>query len=489
MIEKLSARFHVRHPEKPLILFLLIIPSVMIPLRLNNDVWFLLNSGRYVLEKGIPHTEPFTLHEGMAFVMQQWLTAVLFWAVYSAFGPVGLLTVVAGTFAGIILIIYKLCLRISEDNFLISFLVTLFASFLTSLFMQTRPYVFSTLILVLELFLLESFIGKNNPRYLLFLPVLSALLINLHAAMWPMMFILFIPYLIDSFPFHLGFLNGQGYRKGFLFASAGLSLAAGFANPYGLDAMTYLYRSYGDSDIFQLVAEMRPPNINDALGKIIIGAIFIVFLVRYFNRGGEPRLRYTLLELGLAYMTMSSVRSFLYFMTCAVFTCAYYLRKWTPPAGKFIKTEKSTLKLRKILAGLLILAFTATLFLKYQTLLKTREEPDEAGAVRYIRSHAAAGTPVYTAYDEGGYAEFMGLRAYLDPRAEVFLTKNNHQADYIGEFCKLQTGELDYRSFLDKYSFAYVLVSKGDILHTYIPSDADYTLVYEDKHYRVYGKT
>ena len=38
----------------------------------NSDAWFLLNHGRYVASFGIPHVEPFTLHEGFHFVMQQW---------------------------------------------------------------------------------------------------------------------------------------------------------------------------------------------------------------------------------------------------------------------------------------------------------------------------------------------------------------------------------------------------------------------------------
>jgi hypothetical protein len=34
---------------------------------IDNDTHFLLNSGRYVMEHGIPHVEPFTMHEGLLF--------------------------------------------------------------------------------------------------------------------------------------------------------------------------------------------------------------------------------------------------------------------------------------------------------------------------------------------------------------------------------------------------------------------------------------
>ena len=65
-----------------LLQLLVFLPCLFIMLQLNNDTWFLLNSGRYVLQHGIPTIEPFTLHQNFGFVMQQWLTAVIFWVVY-----------------------------------------------------------------------------------------------------------------------------------------------------------------------------------------------------------------------------------------------------------------------------------------------------------------------------------------------------------------------------------------------------------------------
>jgi len=40
---------------------LLCLPFFLIQIKLDNDIWFLLNSGRYVLQHGIPFVEPFTM--------------------------------------------------------------------------------------------------------------------------------------------------------------------------------------------------------------------------------------------------------------------------------------------------------------------------------------------------------------------------------------------------------------------------------------------
>ena len=45
----------------------------------DNDIWFLLNNGRYVINSGIPVVDPFTIHEGLKYVMQQWGTSLFFY--------------------------------------------------------------------------------------------------------------------------------------------------------------------------------------------------------------------------------------------------------------------------------------------------------------------------------------------------------------------------------------------------------------------------
>ena len=47
---------------------LLVIPFVLVCLENktpDNDIWFLFNNGKYVLNYGIPHTDPFTIHIGL----------------------------------------------------------------------------------------------------------------------------------------------------------------------------------------------------------------------------------------------------------------------------------------------------------------------------------------------------------------------------------------------------------------------------------------
>ena len=80
--------------NKILLYSLFIIPFLIFFVRFimfGIDIHYLLNEGKYVLENGIPYIDPFTIHEGLNLVMHQWLTSVVFFAVYSLFGYIGLL--------------------------------------------------------------------------------------------------------------------------------------------------------------------------------------------------------------------------------------------------------------------------------------------------------------------------------------------------------------------------------------------------------------
>ena len=90
-----------------------VVLSVLVLLTINpvidNDFWFLLKGGDYVMANGIPHTEPFTMHQGWNFVMQQWLSSVVFALIYNTFGVMGMVVTMSIISLITTLIIYKIC--------------------------------------------------------------------------------------------------------------------------------------------------------------------------------------------------------------------------------------------------------------------------------------------------------------------------------------------------------------------------------------------
>ena len=470
-----------------LLMLLLFLPCLFLFPALDNDLWFLLASGRYVLSNGIPMVEPFTMHHNMAFVMQQWLSSVVFWLVYSNLGAYGIFALTCIVFACIVLVTYRMAMLLSNHNFLAAFLATMPVSVLLTQFLFTRPIMFTLLILLSELYFLERFIAAKKPVWLLPLPILSALLINLHAAMWPMQFVLLLPYVVDSFRFQIGPIRGQGYDKRSLFAAILLVLAAGFCNPYGLRAMTYLFRSYGYAEFGQ-INEMKPANINLLLGMVIFASFFGILAVYLFRQQRTTKLRYALLTFGTAILALSSIRNFVVFIICGIVPLSYILRDIHLPVER-ARSARSALRLRTILIVLFAIGILYLAQAQVVSLRKASLPPPVAAPIDYLLQENEPGDVVlYTGYNDGAYAEFMGFSPYIDPRAEVFVPKNNGTDNIIQEYFQLQSGGIYYKDVLNKYRFTHLLVDKDDLLNAYLLQDPDYERVYYDEAYAVFQR-
>ncbi len=470
---------------------MLFLPLLAVSTTLDNDIWFILNSGRYVMANGIPHIEPFSMHENLSFVMQQWLTDVIYWNVYRFLGSAGLIALICVLSALTVWLIYKTCMLVSDNNFIVSFSVSLILSCVLSLCITTRPQMLSMLIFALEIYCTENYIRKKKIKYILMLPVLSLLLINLHASMWLMFFVIALPFIVDSFKFKLWIFSGEGFKKLPYLASLAVSVIMGFVNPYGIDAMTYLFRSYGYEEISTVVDEMAPPDLSETTGVIFFAIVALILVVLFLNRNERVKLRYLLLGLGTYVLAMTAYRNLFIFIVGVSSVLAFSLKHLKPESKpeteKTPEEIKSTKRLRVVLIAAICVCLAVAIGVKVNKIITEEADAPSKGAVDYILDNNVAGDVVlYTGYNDGDYSEFRGIRSYIDARAEVFLDSNNGQFNYMKEYVDMQLGKTPYNEVLDKYDFTHIYAAKGDILSTYLPYDSGYEKVYEDKYGSVY---
>ncbi len=508
---------------------------------IDNDTWFLLNHGRFVEQNGFPHVEPFTIHSNFHFVMQQWLFALGIWKIYSLFGIAGLLgfSYIAGTI--ILLIYYKILQIISEGNTRISVEMTAIVGCLVLLmFVKQRPQVASTAIFLLEIYMLEKYHKKEKPPYFIYVTffLLSALLINVHAAMWPLFVIFMIPYLVEIMAKRKAswyMCNLEWDYKPMVILIL-ISIIAGFINPYGIESMTYTIHSYGYKEINSMVAEMRPLALNGALSSI---GIIILFCFTAIYAQHKLPLRYLLLALGTGYMAASSIRSLFLFLVVGTLPLAYILKKWHQvdtikriswkkfcmQGGLMVvviiislyEVAKSHLMIiRWPLLSILFMIFGGIavhcMYIAYRDRhsavnsrvrirfymcllvlylgslcigLKNDMQPVEKELAKSVdillSNNLASEISLWTNYDDGNYLEFHGIHCYIDTRAEVFLPELNGQKNVLYEYEKLLSGELDYREFASRYQFTHFLTRGNDILYTYLASDPDYVLLWDSQ--------
>ncbi len=487
-MKKLIKTIKNYHPPKMVCFIYLLVPLLICFIKnsvFDNDTWFLLHTGKYVLTKGLPWIEPFTIHKGLDFIMQQWLSATIFASIYQTFGSLGLVVFIALVDALIIFITYRLCMLISHHKFYLSIGITFSMSLLLSIFFIVgRPQIFSYLHFLLLFYSLESYLHTKKWQYLIILPIVSLLEINMHASMWWLLFCFLLPYIIDGIAFCFGIFQGEGYKiKPILIAVISM-FVVGLINPYGIKAITYVFTSYGNFYIERMVNEMKTPNIREFSGWIVYGIMFLLLYLYGRNKNKKMKLRYVCLLLGSFVLALSAYRNFALLLLATFFPLAVYFEKEAyDKINEFsFATRKQQILYRATLCVLVIYLITIAIT---NTRFDSRHSLD--GVIDYL-THTT--TPedsiIYTCYNDGGYLEFHGYHPYIDPRAEVFAKANNHKKDILKEYYQLQHGKLDSKEFLQTYSFTHLIVHKKDILYQDLKTNKTYKVVYQDANYQIY---
>ena len=464
--------------------FILFIPFV-VPIALfigkfmyDNDFWFTINQGRYILENGFPDTVINTIHEGLPFVYQSWGSGILFYLIYHYIGNYGIILLTLIVLELTTYFYYKLCVLVSKNNHR-SIILTTLLMLIFLLYTFPRPHLFTVLNLVLILYCLEKYIKTNNKKKLIPIPFIYLLQVNMHGMYYIPLLIFIIPYLINSFKFKIKFLN-QGpvnYHKKPLFITYLISLLVGFINPYTYKIYTYGFSSYGNQVMKENINELKSLALDNSFGILCIATMILTYVVFLISRKKKIPIRYYLLLIGTTILALDAYKSFYFFIICSFFPIAYIYR--------CNKEQKYSKKVKIVTISIILIL--ATIFTSTTRII----EPLQHKPASFLVQNKKIDNPrVYTSFDDGSYFEYMGFNCYVDPRAELFVKKINKKADILIEYFDLQKGLINIQDFLDRYNFDYLVIRHSDILYTYISDEDDipYTKIYEDDNYQIWEK-
>ena len=456
----------------------------------DNDTWFLLNSGRYVSQYGIPHIDPFSMHEGLHIIMHQWGSASIFYFFYNVFGYHGMIVLIWIMIALLFLVLYKLFYYCSKKKF-ISILGIILVTLFCKYYIVLRPQVFTYIILFTEVYLLERYAREDNVKYLYFLPILSFLQINLHGAMWLFQFVFLLPFIINAIPFKkikfLKKLRIDKYRLKPLLVVALVMILFGLINPYGIEAFSFIYKSYGSSVVNSLVGEMFPPRFGEgAQGMALFVFPMLVITLLFAVKKGKFDIRHILFILGCSLLAFMHNKCCPYFVIAVVYAVMYYIKDIDFKFDFKILHNQIVVALSnalKVVASLgLVATFGCLLYYSYINYRFVTSDYLE-DTYKYLKDNTdISKVTLFNNYEDGSYMEFMGIKSYIDPRAEVFLKKHNGKDDILEEFVDVyKKPNGDFKSFINKYKFTHILVFDGEDFDDYLKTENDYKLVFEYK--------
>lgn len=485
---EITLKPEAKKKQKLTIAIILLIPFVisLFQLRsLDNDFYFLYTTGEYILKNGFPLTDMLSMHSSMKIIVQQWLSAVIFYYIFSFLGKHGIIIVLYMCYAAICLLTYRYIKLITNKPLFSSAIASLINFLVFDAYMVTRPQMFTYVILLAEVCILEQHVKTKNTKCLFAIPVLSLALVNLHGAMWAMILVFMLPYLISAFAIDSKTfkLEAQGNLPALL-AVFCINIVVGLLNPYSWETMIYLFSSYGQNSL-SFISEMTPTSLSTPEGKTFFVLFGITLLIFCFIKNRFLARRFFLLFAGTLLLGLMQIKGIPYFFLFGLSAFTYTLKdlEFNKLKNHLENYNKRSIKtLATVFMCLCLVYLCEARYFTTRDIIKSNEQHlSYLDKIITVLNQSEEPVVLYTNFNDGQYLEMHGYHPYIDGRAELFLAKNNKEYDYFGEYIAIKDGGMYYRDFTDKYQFNYLVLSTGldSNLYFCLKYDDDFELIYQ----------
>lgn len=174
------------------------------PIALQNDTFYTIKIGEHILQNGIDMQDPFSWHENLPYTYPHWAYDTGVYLIYHLGEITGIpnggmlfiyiSTAILACTLGVL--IYITMVKLCKNN-LVSFFLTTIIMYLIRDFIAARAQLVTFILFVLTILFIESFLESKKKRYLIGIIIISIIIANVHVAVWPFFFVLFMPYIAE----------------------------------------------------------------------------------------------------------------------------------------------------------------------------------------------------------------------------------------------------------------------------------------------------
>jgi hypothetical protein len=440
----------------------------------DPDMWWHLRTGQIIwTTHTIPRIDLFswTTHHH-AWIPHEWLSQVMIYGAYRFGGESGLMLLLCGLTAALLIAGYLLC-SLYSGNAKVSLLGALTIWFFATIGLAIRPQMVGYLLLTVELLIIHC--GKTrNPRWFFCLPPLFAIWVNCHGSFLLGLVLAALSLGCSFLKLHVGLLNTMTWsseaRRNFSWALA-LSIPALFLNPVGLNQILYPLET-----MFRLplnlsqVQEWKPLILTSSRGVgLLLILVCIVLLV--ICRRAELFVHEIILIAVGTWLALSHERMLFVFGILAAPT----LSRLCADAWDAYSADKDLPVANGILiAGSLLLLVAA--FPSRASLAKQVDEHNPTKAVEFINTHHLSGH-MLNEWVYGGYLIWAAPShpVFIDGRGDVF-----EWTGVMTDFGNWTTLQDDPRVLLDKYQIDFCLLARDAPMSRVLPLLPGWKTAYAD---------
>lgn len=443
----------------------------------DGDFWFHLKTGEYILQtRSIPRTDFYSFTNfGRPWVAHEWLSEVIFYAIYSRLGLNGLIFIFALLTAVAFWIVFKRC----EAHPVVAGFAVFIGALTVLPTIGVRPRVFTLLLTSVYVALLARYARRGEGREIWWLVPLMVLWVNLHGGFlmgFVLIGLVMAGTVLDAWS------KSEKPRGLHVLAMVliGCFLAA-MINPHGPRIFAFPFEIFLSPVQQGAIVDWFSPDFHqrELLPFLVLILLTIAALALSPKR---PRPSEVLLFLAMLYFSLKSYRHLAVFAIVAVPLLADYAQAWLESlragARLFNRTAvpgKFGVVTVLLLLPLLLLAVP----LKSRVYVPLTQE--RAGvpmtAVEFMREHKLIGNTFTDPNIWGGYLIWAlpSNRVYIDGRIDMYGDQ------FVAEHLAIIRGLIDWREPFNRYGVKIAIVKPRSVLARELSESGEWQRVFQDE--------
>lgn len=530
------------------VMLIAVVCIALTPVTFQNDTYYTIKIGEHIASNGIDGQDPFSWHQDLAYTYPHWLYDLLTYIIYNFFGFTGIYitTCILSVILGLLL--YFISKKLTKNQ-IFSFLITIGAMYLLRSYIAARAQLVTFILFVLTIYFIEQFIETKKKKYAIGLIIIPILIANLHVAVFPFYFVLYLPYIAEYLitvcadiiiyrKIKLFLLKNKIKRltkKGgqeekieelkkehtllenendkvkvkrtkelqnpykiklekksnvkWLILIMIICLLTGLLTPLGTTPYTYLSKTM-QGNTTQNINEHLPMTLVSDTG-ILCTLIFILAILIFTKT--KIRLCDLFMLGGLCYLMLKTKRQ----ATMFVLMGSFILNRWMVQLINTYTKAKEDEMLEKMLnlAGVIIITI-ATLALSYYFAKDKFDDKyvDESTypvqASDFILENIDLETArFYNEYNYGSYLLYRGIPVFIDSRADLYAPEfSEKEEDIFSDFIDTSSIGKFYGDIFKKYDMTHVITYKNSKVNMIITKTEPekYKELYKDEHFVIY---
>ncbi len=167
----------------------------IVPKTLQNDTFYTVKIGQLIRQNGIDYKDHFSWIENLPYMYPHWLYDVITSFIYDYLGGftgIYVATMILSAILG--LTIFWANIKVSKNRY-VSFIMSLAQMYLLKDYIAARAQLVTFILFALTIVYIEKFLEKPNWKNALVLIIIPIVIANVHSAVFPFYFILYLPYI------------------------------------------------------------------------------------------------------------------------------------------------------------------------------------------------------------------------------------------------------------------------------------------------------